>query len=112
MPRTISWVKAALKDFQAFPEAVRDQMTTALRLAAHGEKAEKAKPMKGLGSGIYEMALAYRGNAYRVVYAVHVGEDIWVIHAFQKKSKTGIKTPKPEIDLTRDRIKRLKEILR
>jgi len=68
--------------------------------------------MKGLGSGIFEIALPYRGNAFRVVYAVQLGEELWVIHAFQKKSMHGIKTPKHEIDLMKDRLKRLKEILR
>ena len=70
MVRRISWIKTALRDFQAFPAAVQEQMTTALRIAAHGEKADRAKPMKGLGTGVFEIALAYRGNAYRAVYAV------------------------------------------
>jgi phage-related protein len=52
------------------------------------------------------------GDAYRVVYALQIGEDIWVVHAFQKKSKQGIATPKPEIDLVKERIKRLKEQMR
>jgi len=77
-----------------------------------GEKAETVKPMKGLGSGIYEIAVAHRGDAFRTVYAVQLGEDIWVIHAFQKKSKTGIETPKQEVDLIIERLKRLKERLR
>lgn len=61
--RHISWVQAALRDFTGFPADVREQMTTALRQAARGEKAAIAKPMKGLGSGIFEIALAYRGDA-------------------------------------------------
>ena len=68
--------------------------------------------MKGLGSGVFEIALPYRGNAFRVVYAVQLGAELWVVHAFQKKSTQGIKTPKHEIDLIKDRIRRLKEILR
>jgi len=68
--------------------------------------------MKGLGSGVIEIALAYRSDAYRTVYAVTMGEDIWVVHAFQKKSTRGIKTPKKEIDLIRSRISQLKEQLR
>ena len=68
--------------------------------------------MKGLGSGVFEIALPYRGNAFRVVYAVQLGADLWVVHAFQKKSTQGIKTPKNEIDLIKDRLKRLKETLR
>jgi phage-related protein len=83
-----------------------------LTIAAEGGKAAIAKPMKGLGSGVFEIALAHRGDAFRVVYAVQLGDDLWVLHAFQKKSTQGIKTPKREIDLIRDRIKRLKEILR
>ena len=67
--------------------------------------------MKGLGSGVFEVALPYRGNAFRVVYAVQLGDDLWVVHAFQKKSTHGIKTLNHEIDLMKDRLKRLKEIL-
>lgn len=59
-----------------------------------------------------EIALPHRGNAYRVVYAVQIGADLWVVHAFQKKSPEGIKTPKHEIDLVAARLKRLKERLR
>ena len=59
-----------------------------------------------------EIALPYRGNAFRVVYAVQIGAELWVVHAFQKKSTQGIKTPKHEIDLIEARVKRLKEMLR
>ena len=79
-------------------------------LAAEGRKGEIAKPMRGLGSGVIEIALQFRSNAYRAVYALQIGTDIWVIHAFQKKSKTGIKTPKQDIDLIKQRIKILKEL--
>ncbi len=58
-----------------------------------------------------ELAFRHRGDAFRVVYAVQLGADVWVIHAFQKKSKTGIKTPKAEIDLIRQRLRRVKEML-
>jgi phage-related protein len=68
--------------------------------------------MHGLGSGVFEIALPFRGDAFRVVYAVQLGEEIWVVHAFQKKSTQGIKTPLREIDLIKDRLKRLKEMLR
>jgi phage-related protein len=111
MARRISWIKAALQDFQMFPAAVQEQMITALRIAARGEKADKAKPMKGLGTGVFEIALASRGNAYRAIYAVQLGDDVWVVHAFQKKSTQGIKTQKREIDLIRARLKRLQEML-
>ena len=68
--------------------------------------------MLGLGSGVFEVALAFKGDAFRVVYSVQIAGEIWVIHAFQKKSTQGIKTPKREIDLIRDRLKQLKEMLR
>ena len=68
--------------------------------------------MRGLGSGVFEIALPFRGHAFRVVYAVQLAEEIWVVHAFRKKSTRGIKTPKPEIDLITDRMKKLKEMLR
>ena len=111
MSRTISWIRAARKDFDKFPREAQHQIVSALEIAAHGEKADIAKPLQGLGSGIFEVALAHRGDAYRTVYAVQIDEDIWVIHAFQKKSTRGIKTPKKDIDLIRDRLKRLKEQL-
>ena len=110
--RSISWVKAAQKDFQKFPKGAQTEILRALTIAAEGRKADIAKPMKGLGSGIFEVALAWRGNAYRTVYAVLIDEAIWIVHAFQKRSKTGIKTPKAEIDLIRHRLKRLKEMLK
>ena len=80
-------------------------------MAADGGMANKAKPFKGVGSGVFEIALRFRGDAYRVIYDVQIGEALWVIHAFQKKSNPGIKTPKAEVDLIRDRLKRLKEML-
>jgi phage-related protein len=113
-PRTrpVSWIKAALREFEAFPEGARSTCLGALTIAAEGGKADIAKPLHGLGSGVFEIALPFRGDAFRVVYAVQIGDDIWVVHAFQKKSTQGIKTPKHEIDLVKDRVKRLKEMLR
>jgi phage-related protein len=61
--------------------------------------------------GVFEIALRFRGNAFRVMYAVQIGDDLWDIHAFEKKSKPGIKTPKQEVDLIKERLKRLKELL-
>jgi phage-related protein len=79
---------------------------------AAGEAPAVAKPLKGLGTGVWELALRHRGDAFRVIYALQIGDDIWVVHAFQKKSKKGIATPKQEIDLIGERIKRLKEALK
>ncbi len=110
--RPVSWIKAALKEFDSFPDGARSICLAALTIAAEGGKADIAKPMHGMGSGVIEIALPFRGDAFRVVYAVQLSEDIWVVHAFQKKSTQGIKTPKREIDLVKDRLKRLKEMLR
>lgn len=110
--RPISWVSAARKEFDSFPEGAQAICLTALTIAAEGGKADIAKPLKGLGSGMMEIALPYRGNAFRVVYAVQIGAELWVVHAFQKKSTQGIKTPKHDIDLIEARVKRLKEMLR
>ena len=67
--------------------------------------------MRGMGPGVFEIALPFRGNAFRVIYAVQLADAIWVVHAFQKKSTQGIKTPAREVDLIKDRLKRLKEML-
>ena len=108
----ISWIKTAQKDFLKFPAAVREDMETALTLAAEGQKADSAKPMKGLGSGVFEITKRYNTDTYRSVYGLKIGEDIWVVHAFKKKSKTGIKTPREDIELIKSRIKQLKEMLK
>lgn len=110
--RPISWIKAARKDFEGFPMPVQIEANRALTVAAEGRKADNVKPLKGFDGGIMEIVLRHRGDAFRVVYAVQIDEDLWVIHAFQKKSTQGIKTPKYEIDLVHDRIIRLKEMLR
>jgi phage-related protein len=104
-------LKSAKRDFEDFPPEVRIDAETALSIAARGGKADTAKPFKGVDGGVFEIALKHRGNAYRVLYAVQIGVALWVIDAFQKKSKTGIKTPKADVDRIKERIKRLKEAL-
>jgi phage-related protein len=110
--RPVSWIRAALREFESFPEGARSVCLVALTVAAEGGKADIAKPMHGLGSGVFEIALPFKGDAFRVVYAVNLGADIWVVHAFQKKSTQGVRTPEREIDLSTDRLKALKEMLR
>jgi phage-related protein len=110
--RPVSWIRAALKEFETFPAGARSICLTALTIAAEGSKADVAKPMHDMGSGVFEIALPFKGDAFRVVYAVQLADEIWVVHAFQKKSTQGIKTPKREIDLIKERLKRLKEMLR
>jgi phage-related protein len=65
-----------------------------------------AKPFKGIDGGVFEIALPFR-----VIYAVQIGDDLWVVHAFQKKSKTGIKTPRHEVDLIKQRVRQLQKAL-
>lgn len=110
--RPISWVKAARKDFDKFPEGAQLDMARALTIVAESGFPDIAKPLKGFGPGVLELALKHRTDAYRVVYAVQIDDDIWILHAFQKKSKSGIKTPRAETDLILERLKRLKESLR
>lgn len=109
--RPISWIKAAAKDFAAFPSGAQLDMARALTILAEGSMPDIAKPLAGFPSGVMELALRHRGDAFRLVYALRIDDDIWVLHAFQKKSKSGIRTPKAEIDLIHERLKRLKERL-
>ena len=109
--RPISWIKAARKVFESFPAVVRDRANTALTIAAAGGRSDIAKPLKGFGQGVMQIAIRYRTDAWRVVYVTEVAGQLWVIHAFRKKSKTGIKTPKREIDLIGSRLTRLRREL-
>jgi phage-related protein len=110
--RPISWLKAARREFEAFPDDTQAGLLRALTIAAEGSKADIAKPFKGVGGGVFEIALKHRGDAFRVIYAVQIGPDLFVIDAFQKKSKSGIRTPQVDVDRIKERIKRLKEALR
>ena len=109
--RPVGWIRAARKVFEAFPVIVQDRINTALTIAAEGGKADIAKPLKGFGPSVMEIAVRYRTNAWRVIYAMETNGGLWVIHAFRKKSKSGIKTPKAEIDLIKGRLSRLKREL-
>lgn len=107
----ISWIKAARKAVDAFPQAVQEEIADALTIIAEGGMPDHAKPLAGLGSGVLELAMKHRGDAWRVIYALQIGPAVWIVHAFQKKSKSGIATPQHEIDLVRDRLKRLRQEL-
>ena len=106
--RPIGWIKAARKVFETFPETVKDRANAALTIAAEGGKADIAKPLKGLGPDVFQIAIRHRTDAWRVVYFTELAGRLWVVHAFRKKSKIGIRTPKPEIDLIAARVARLK----
>ena len=105
-------MKPARKEFDRFPLQVRQRIARALDVAAFGQKADIAKPMRGIGIGVTEIALPYSGDAYRAVYAAQLGDAIYVIDAFKKKSKRGIKTPRQDVDRIKARLKLLKEQMR
>lgn len=102
----VMWVSSSLDDIRKLPVNVRDTIGFALYLAQCGEKHAAAKPLKGFsGAGVLEVVEDHRGNTYRAVYTVRFAEVVYVLHVFQKKSKSGIKTPQHEIELIRDRLK-------
>jgi phage-related protein len=110
--KKIVWIKSSKKDLMEFPIDVRREIGYALYRAQLGETHSSAKLFKGYGSGIYEIVSDYNTNTYRAVYTVQFNECIYVLHSFQKKSKTGIKTPKKELNVIMDRLKYLKFMLK
>ena len=104
--KPLHWVASAKKDYGAFPFEVQDEMGFALGLAQLGAKHPRAKPWTGEGAGIFEIVEDHRGDTYRAVYAVRFAEAVYVLHAFQKKSKSGIKTPQEDVKLIATRLKR------
>ena len=106
----VEWIGSSKKDLEDFPDAVQHDIGFALMVAQFGGKHQDAKPWKGLGSGVMEIVSSYDTNTYRAIYTVNIGDVIYVLHAFQKKSKSGIGTPKEEIALVEARYKRAVEI--
>jgi len=105
-PKPLLWVGSAKKDLQAMPDEVQDTFGYALHLAQTGSKHAQAKPLKGFGSaGVLEVVESEAGSTYRAVYTVKVAGAVYVLHCFQKKSTSGIATPKPDMDLIRERLK-------
>ena len=103
--RPLHWVGVSKRDFLAFPMAVQEDMGNALGIAQFGGTAPTAKPWKGLGPGVLEIVESNEGNAYRVVYTVRFEKAVYVLHAFQKKSPSGIRTAKHDVDLVAERLK-------
>jgi phage-related protein len=93
------------KSIRLFPDDVRASVGYALQLVQAGETPQEAKPLKGIYGGVYEIVKRYNTDTYRAVYAVKIGERVYVLHAFQKKSKQGIKTPQSDIELIKQRYK-------
>jgi len=108
--KPVEWVGSSLEDLKDFPEDVRQVMGDALYLAQCGEKYPSAKPLKGFKeAGVLEVVEDFDGDTYRAVYTVKLAGVVYVLHAFQKKSKQGIATPKQDIALIEARFRRAKE---
>ena len=110
-PKRLEWIGTSLKDMRALPLPVRRAFGYALYAAQLGERPPDAKPLKGFGgAGVLEVIEDYRGDTYRAVYTVRFADTIYVLHVFQKKSKHGIETPKAELDLIKERLKRAERL--
>jgi phage-related protein len=110
-PRSLEWIGTSLKDMRALPLPVRRTFGYALYAAQSGERPPDAKPLKGYGgAGVLEVIEDYRGDTYRAVYTVRFAGTIHVLHVFQKKSKHGIETPKADLDLIRERLRRVENL--
>ena len=104
--KPLFWIASAKKDLIAMPDDVKDTFGYALYLAQIGGKHDQAKPLKGFGTaGVLEVIENSNSGTYRAVYTVQFENAVYVLHCFQKKSKRGIATPKPDIDIIRDRLK-------
>ena len=103
--KPLHWVGSAKCDFLSFPAPVKDDMGSALGIAQFGGTAPAAKPWKGLGPGVLEIVESHEGNAFRAVYTACFEKAIYVLRAFQKKSPSGIRTAKRDVDLVEQRLK-------
>jgi phage-related protein len=107
--KELYWVGSSLDDLRKFPQAVRQEAGYALYLAQEGAKHPNAKPLKGFsGAGTLEVVVDEKGDTYRAVYTVSFRDVVYVLHAFQKKSKRGTATPKREVQQIRNRLKQAK----
>ncbi|NBW79359.1 MAG: addiction module toxin RelE [Betaproteobacteria bacterium] len=104
--KSLQWVGSSKRDLLVMPEDVIDVFGFALHLAQMGKKHDQAKPLKGFGgASVLEVVEEHMGDTYRAVYTVKIAEKVYVLHCFQMKSTKGIKTPKHEMDLIRERLK-------
>ena len=108
--KSIVWIGSSRRDLKSFPAEVRDIMGYALYQAQVGRKAPSAKPLVGFGgASVLEIVGDFQSDTYRAVYTVKFSDLIYVLHAFQKKSKKGIATPKPDVDLVKRRLRLAEE---
>ena len=111
--KRVTWVGTSLKDLRAFPEAVQDLMGYALYVAQRGGKHQDAKVLSGFGgAGVVEIIKDHRGDTFRAVYTLRYAGSVYVLHAFQKKSKTGRATPRRDMELIKQRLREVEQIAR
>ena len=110
--RQVIWVGNSKAELVEFPKPIQKDIGDGLFIegAQAGSLSPAAKPLKGIGSGVFEIRADYRTNTYRAVYSMKIGNKVYVLHCFQKKSKRGIKTPQKEIDLIKRRLKIAQEL--
>jgi phage-related protein len=105
-PKPVIWMGDSLERLQEFPPTVQDEVGYAIYLAQVGDKHPSAKPLKGLGTGVMEVVSDHRGDTFRAVYTVRFQNRLYVLHAFQKKSRRGIATPQSDVALLKQRLAR------
>jgi len=111
--KPVFWIGQTKRDVSAFAEDVRDEIGQALFEAQKGGRHSSVKPLRGYGdAGVLEVVANYAGDTFRAVYTVRWPGRVYVVHVFQKKSKSGAKTPKAEMDLIDARLKQLAELAR
>lgn len=103
--RPLLWVGSSKRDYRNFPARVQENFGFELFLTQTGQHPPSAKPLKGLGGGTTELIRQFNGDTYRAVYTVRFRQAVYVLHAFKKKSKQGIKTPQSDINLVKQRLK-------
>lgn len=110
--KPVVWLGDSLRELKTFPAVVQDELGYAIYLAQRGDKHVSSKPLKRLGAGVFEVVSDHRGDSFRSVYTVRLADCVFVLHAFQKKSKSGVATPKADIELIKQRLKQASEISR
>lgn len=111
--KPVIWIGSSRRDFRTLPEPVKSDMGYALYVAQQGGKHRAAKPLKGFGgAGVIEVVADHDGDTFRAVYTVRLAGAVYVLHAFQKKSKAGRATPKMELKLIEQRLRQAEQIAR
>ena len=109
--KPVIWVGSSRKDLREFPDPVQDHMGYALYVAQRGGKHRDTKTMSGFGAaGAVEVVKDFRGDTFRAVYTLRYARAVYVLHAFQKKSKTGRETPRRDMELIKQRLREAEQI--